>query len=219
MALPMLVGGADCGPSNPLQNLTKRFDQDRGIQQVCKLAIRSQDVLLTDGGDGTGPLQLCACRFLQGGTAPILIFPTFVSCAVVCSTFVCRRSAPKHSGVAQTKMRRDSSRPTKALYYLSLRLRHRLICRLFTVLCPQYVYKPMHSSSNSSCRARHWHHGQRISCMCRSQCSRLVCRPCPPLQGCSKCAKGLWKCRWVAVTWPKVRIIISANYVLAWAEL
>lgn len=53
MALPMLVGGADCGPSNPLQNLTKRFDQDRGIQQVCKLAIRSQDVLLTDGGDRT----------------------------------------------------------------------------------------------------------------------------------------------------------------------
>ncbi|EGN99677.1 hypothetical protein SERLA73DRAFT_167583 [Serpula lacrymans var. lacrymans S7.3] len=33
MALPMLVGGADCGPSNPLQNLSKRFDQDRGIQQ------------------------------------------------------------------------------------------------------------------------------------------------------------------------------------------
>ena len=34
MALPMLVGGVDCGPSNPLQNLSKRFDQDRGIQQV-----------------------------------------------------------------------------------------------------------------------------------------------------------------------------------------
>ncbi|KZS93963.1 TPR-like protein [Sistotremastrum niveocremeum HHB9708] len=34
MALPMLVnGGADCGPSNPLQGLSKRFDQDRGIQQ------------------------------------------------------------------------------------------------------------------------------------------------------------------------------------------
>jgi peroxin-5 len=29
------MGGADCGPSNPLQNLSKRFDQDRGIQQVC----------------------------------------------------------------------------------------------------------------------------------------------------------------------------------------
>lgn len=34
MALPMLVGGAECGPSNPLQNLSKKFDQDRGIQQV-----------------------------------------------------------------------------------------------------------------------------------------------------------------------------------------
>ncbi|KAH9485130.1 Peroxisomal targeting signal receptor [Psilocybe cubensis] len=34
MALPMLVGGgAECGPSNPLQNLSKRFEQDRGIQQ------------------------------------------------------------------------------------------------------------------------------------------------------------------------------------------
>lgn len=34
MALPMLVGGADCGPSNPLQGLSKRFDSDRGLQQV-----------------------------------------------------------------------------------------------------------------------------------------------------------------------------------------
>ncbi|KLO09238.1 TPR-like protein [Schizopora paradoxa] len=33
MALPMLISGADCGPVNPLQGLTKRFDQDRGIQQ------------------------------------------------------------------------------------------------------------------------------------------------------------------------------------------
>lgn len=34
MALPMLVGGSDCGPVNPLQGLSKRFDQDRGAQQV-----------------------------------------------------------------------------------------------------------------------------------------------------------------------------------------
>ncbi|CAL1707360.1 unnamed protein product [Somion occarium] len=33
MSLPLLVNGADCGPSNPLQGLSKRFDQDRGIQQ------------------------------------------------------------------------------------------------------------------------------------------------------------------------------------------
>jgi peroxin-5 len=34
MALPMLLNGAECGPSNPLQDLTKRFDQDRAVQQV-----------------------------------------------------------------------------------------------------------------------------------------------------------------------------------------
>lgn len=34
MALPALVSGADCGPLNPLQSLSKQFDRDRGIQQV-----------------------------------------------------------------------------------------------------------------------------------------------------------------------------------------
>ncbi|KAI0695451.1 hypothetical protein BC835DRAFT_1306007 [Cytidiella melzeri] len=33
MALPMLVNGADCGPINPLQGLTKQLDRDRGLQQ------------------------------------------------------------------------------------------------------------------------------------------------------------------------------------------
>ncbi|KAL5485313.1 hypothetical protein ACEPAI_7955 [Sanghuangporus weigelae] len=33
MALPLLVNSTDCGPVNPLQGLTKRFDYDRGIQQ------------------------------------------------------------------------------------------------------------------------------------------------------------------------------------------
>ncbi|KAF7979849.1 hypothetical protein HWV62_40599 [Athelia sp. TMB] len=42
MALPMLVGGADCGPSNPLQNLSKRFDQDRGIQQTFRTQATSR---------------------------------------------------------------------------------------------------------------------------------------------------------------------------------
>ena len=36
MSLPLLVNGAECGPSNPLQGLSKRFDQDRGVQQVCR---------------------------------------------------------------------------------------------------------------------------------------------------------------------------------------
>lgn len=34
MSLNMLVNGADCGPVNPLQGLAKRFEQDRGVQQV-----------------------------------------------------------------------------------------------------------------------------------------------------------------------------------------
>ncbi|KAF9051151.1 TPR-like protein [Hymenopellis radicata] len=33
MALPMLVNNAECGPSNGLQSLSKRFDQDRGFYQ------------------------------------------------------------------------------------------------------------------------------------------------------------------------------------------
>ncbi len=36
MSLPMLVNGADCGPSNALQGLSKRFDTDRGIQQASR---------------------------------------------------------------------------------------------------------------------------------------------------------------------------------------
>ncbi|KAH8814747.1 hypothetical protein DL96DRAFT_1624811 [Flagelloscypha sp. PMI_526] len=33
MSLPLLINNAECGPSNALQNLGKRFDQDRGVQQ------------------------------------------------------------------------------------------------------------------------------------------------------------------------------------------
>jgi len=33
MSLPMLVNGADCGPSNALQSLTKQVDRDRGVSQ------------------------------------------------------------------------------------------------------------------------------------------------------------------------------------------
>ncbi|KAJ3537512.1 hypothetical protein NM688_g6677 [Phlebia brevispora] len=33
MSLSMLVGGAECGPANPLQGLSKQFDRDRGLQQ------------------------------------------------------------------------------------------------------------------------------------------------------------------------------------------
>jgi hypothetical protein len=34
MSLATLVNGADCGPVNPLQGLTKNLDSDRGLQQV-----------------------------------------------------------------------------------------------------------------------------------------------------------------------------------------
>ena len=34
MSLAALVSGADCGPLNPLQGLTKNLDSDRGVPQV-----------------------------------------------------------------------------------------------------------------------------------------------------------------------------------------
>lgn len=48
MALPMLVGGADCGPINPLQGLSKEFERDRGLQQVTSCdQIAKRNVALT----------------------------------------------------------------------------------------------------------------------------------------------------------------------------
>jgi hypothetical protein len=37
MSLATLVNGADCGPLNPIQGLTKNLDSDRGLQQVHAL--------------------------------------------------------------------------------------------------------------------------------------------------------------------------------------
>ena len=34
MSLAALMNGADCGPLNPLQGLTKNLHSDRGLQQV-----------------------------------------------------------------------------------------------------------------------------------------------------------------------------------------
>lgn len=48
MSLPMLVNGAECGPSNPLQGLSKRFDQDRGIQQVRTSQCTPSDMFSRD---------------------------------------------------------------------------------------------------------------------------------------------------------------------------
>jgi hypothetical protein len=46
MSLATLVNGADCGPLNPLQGLTKNFDSDRGLQQVH--ATRNVSVVALD---------------------------------------------------------------------------------------------------------------------------------------------------------------------------
>lgn len=71
MSLPMLIGGADCGPSNPLQNLSKRFDQDRGIQQDHFSSARggpSGEIFRTQG-QSRAPDQ-DAARFFSSSPAP-----------------------------------------------------------------------------------------------------------------------------------------------------
>ncbi|KAG5654403.1 hypothetical protein H0H81_003227 [Sphagnurus paluster] len=68
MALSMLAGGAECGPSNPLQGLSKRFDQDRGLQQDHFGAGRagsSRETFRTTGN--SGPLDQDAARFFSSG--------------------------------------------------------------------------------------------------------------------------------------------------------
>ena len=63
MALPMLVGGSECGPSNPLQGLSKRFDQDRGLQQVrISSSIRPTSHLRRTP---LGPLRRSSSRLLE----------------------------------------------------------------------------------------------------------------------------------------------------------
>lgn len=43
MSLAALANGADCGPVNPLQSLTKSLENDRGLQQVhvARMCIRT----------------------------------------------------------------------------------------------------------------------------------------------------------------------------------
>ncbi|KAG2153762.1 uncharacterized protein EDB93DRAFT_213618 [Suillus bovinus] len=72
MSLAMLVGGSECGPSNPLQSLSKRFDQDRGVQQDFiggTRASSSREVFRTQ--QTTSPeLQEHAERFFNSTHAP-----------------------------------------------------------------------------------------------------------------------------------------------------
>ncbi|KXN91039.1 Peroxisomal targeting signal 1 receptor [Leucoagaricus sp. SymC.cos] len=65
----LFSGGAECGPSNPLQGLSKRFDQDRGIQQDqfgASRASSSRDAFRTQTGP-SGP-DADAARFFNSST-------------------------------------------------------------------------------------------------------------------------------------------------------
>lgn len=71
MALPMLIGGAECGPSNPLQGLSKRFDQDRGLQQDnfgAGRASSSRDVFRSQQA-GVAPAEDAARFFSNASSA------------------------------------------------------------------------------------------------------------------------------------------------------
>ncbi|KAI6098976.1 hypothetical protein EDD16DRAFT_1661217 [Pisolithus croceorrhizus] len=72
MSLSMLVGGgSECGPTNPLQGLTNRFDQDRGPQQ--DLLARARPARETFHTSQTSPpeLQRDLERFFSPPTADI----------------------------------------------------------------------------------------------------------------------------------------------------
>ncbi|KAJ7703013.1 hypothetical protein B0H17DRAFT_1041257 [Mycena rosella] len=79
MALPMLVNNADCGPSNPLQGLSKRFDHDRGLQQDHFGASRagsSRETFRSQQPAASGAAQ-DAAHFFSSGPAPQLASGTF----------------------------------------------------------------------------------------------------------------------------------------------
>ncbi|KAJ7497473.1 hypothetical protein FB451DRAFT_1386718 [Mycena latifolia] len=79
MALPMLVNGADCGPSNPLQGLSKRFDHDRGLQQDHfgpSRAGSSREVFRSQQSAASGAAQEAA-RFFSPSPAPQLATGAF----------------------------------------------------------------------------------------------------------------------------------------------
>ncbi|KAJ6499061.1 hypothetical protein C8R45DRAFT_864346 [Mycena sanguinolenta] len=74
MALPMLVNNADCGPSNGLQGLSKRFDQDRGLQQdhfgSASRAGPSREIFRSQTATPGGAAHLeDAARFFSGQPA------------------------------------------------------------------------------------------------------------------------------------------------------
>ncbi|KAI0675284.1 TPR-like protein [Trametes maxima] len=81
MSLPLLVNGAECGPSNPLQGLSKRFDQDRGLQQdqfVAGRAGSSREVFRSQYSPAPGANQ-DAARFFSANSSPATALPTSAS--------------------------------------------------------------------------------------------------------------------------------------------
>ncbi|OBZ68192.1 Peroxisomal targeting signal 1 receptor [Grifola frondosa] len=80
MSLPLLVNGAECGPLNPLQGLSKRFEQDRGIQQDHFGAGRagsSKETFRTQYAAATGVSQDAAKFFSSHPSpAPLLSGPS-----------------------------------------------------------------------------------------------------------------------------------------------
>ncbi|KAJ7772535.1 hypothetical protein DFH07DRAFT_163633 [Mycena maculata] len=79
MALPMLVNNADCGPSNALQGLSKRFDHDRGLQQDHfgpGRAGSSREVFRSQQSGSSSAAQEAA-RFFSSGPTPQLASGAF----------------------------------------------------------------------------------------------------------------------------------------------
>ncbi|KAJ7594290.1 hypothetical protein C8J56DRAFT_1160936 [Mycena floridula] len=73
MALPTLFNGADCGPSNPLQGLSKQFDRDRGLQQDHfgpSHAGPSRESFRTQAPGLSSADKNAASRFFSSGSRP-----------------------------------------------------------------------------------------------------------------------------------------------------
>ena len=135
MSLPLLVNGADCGPVNPLQGLTKTFDRDRGVQQVAThaalvgCALREANFVgsfwcrtgwVLEGGMcsvvprtcsrpyiAAGlPVTVLSCRRVKSRCGPILLSEPSISCARVPSA--CLRSCSSQRS-ASTSPRADTT--------------------------------------------------------------------------------------------------------------
>ncbi|KIY74422.1 TPR-like protein [Cylindrobasidium torrendii FP15055 ss-10] len=131
MALPMLVSGSECGPSNALQGLSKRFDQDRGPLQdrvvaagSSRDAFRSQQVQNSRNDQdvarffGTGPtldakrpfnFNAMASSLPSLDTSPVQRHPQQAAPSGWASDFMIHQMA--QSATAQTdRLANDSAR-------------------------------------------------------------------------------------------------------------